>query len=200
MGSSLAVNLDDTALLKEYAHGNREAAINAFVRRHQRFVYSLALRHLHHNHDDAEDAAQEVFIRALRSLESFKGESSLQTWLYRITVNVCHTMRRKNVLRSWFARSDEDTQSIELTDGSPDPEQRLLDAHFHDAFSAMLMTLPDKQRETFCLRYFDELSYEEISQMLGTSIGGLKANYFHAVQKLGQLLQNSEYAPQRRSL
>ena len=200
MGISLAIPQDDRAILHEYVHGDRDIAVSAFVRQYQRFVYSVALRQLSNDHDDAEDAAQEVFIRAVRSLESFKGESSLQTWLYRITVNVCHSMRRRNKLRSWFVRTEDDAEPVEIIDSAPTPEQSLLNSQFHAAFSQMLQQLPEKQRETFCLRYFDELSYEEISELLGTSVGGLKANYFHAVQKLGHLLQTSEFAPTGKTL
>jgi RNA polymerase sigma-70 factor (ECF subfamily) len=195
MGFSLALAQDDTAILHEYAHGDRDAAITAFVRRHQRFVYTVALRQLSNNHDDAEDASQDVFVRAVRSLESFKGGSSLQTWLYRITVNVCHSMRRKAKLRTWFVRTDDGDDLPEVMDHNPNPEQELLNSAFSENLSRMLDQLPEKQRETFCLRYFDELSYEEISEILGTSVGGLKANYFHAVKKLAAFINESDQTP-----
>lgn len=198
MGVSLAVKQDDSAILHEYVHGDRDAAITAFVRQHQRFVYSVALRQLGNDHDDAQDASQDVFIRAVRSLESFKGESSLQTWLYRITVNVCHSMRRRDKLRSWFVRSADDGEPVEVEDSAPGPEQQLMNDAFNERLMAMLQELPEKQRETFCLRYFDELSYEEMSRMLGTSVGGLKANYFHAVQKLAGMIERSDSDRHRR--
>lgn len=198
MGLSLAVPSDDTAILHEYVHGDRDAAVTTFVRQHQRFVFSVALRQLDNDYDDAQDASQEVFIRAVRSLESFKGESTLQTWLYRITVNVCHSMRRKERLRSWFVRNDGDHEPPDMADTAPDPEQQLLDKAFNDRFLDMVQELPEKQRETFCLRYVDGLSYEEMSRMLGTSVGGLKANYFHAVKKLAVLIERSGMENERR--
>ncbi len=191
MGYSLALPAEDKALIDEYVHGDRDAAATRFVRQHQRFVYSLALRQLGQSHDDADDAAQEVFIRALKGLETFKGDSSMQTWLYRITVNVCHTMRRKSRLLSWFGSNDDD--QLDMVSPDATPERALLNKDFQLQFEQMLQQLPEKQRETFYLRYFDELSYEEISEILGTSIGGLKANYFQAVQKLARLIQTSDF-------
>jgi len=186
---SLALPYNDSVLIEEYINGNREIAATQFVRKHQRFVYSLALRQMNNSHDDADDAAQEVFIRALKALPTFKGDSSITTWLYRITVNVCSTLRRKRKLLSWF--KNDDGEDMEIESDVATPERQMMDKDFAEKLYSILATLPDKQRETFCLRYFDELSYEEISEILGTSIGGLKANYFQAIQKLAKILKNS---------
>lgn len=186
---SLALPYNDSVLIEEYINGNREIAATQFVRKHQRFVYSLALRQMNNSHDDADDAAQEVFIRALKALPTFKGDSSITTWLYRITVNVCSTLRRKHKLLSWF--KNDDGEDMEIESDVATPERQMMDKDFAEKLYSILATLPDKQRETFCLRYFDELSYEEISEILGTSIGGLKANYFQAIQKLAKILKNS---------
>ncbi|MBL7997123.1 MAG: sigma-70 family RNA polymerase sigma factor [Candidatus Kapabacteria bacterium] len=186
----VAAYTDDTALIDDYLHGNREQAATAFVRRHQRFVYALALRQMNNNHDDADDAAQEVFIRALKALPEFKGDSSLQTWLYRITLNVCSSMRKKRKLLSWFSIHGEDEQ-FDVPSDSITPERALMESDFGERLQTLLQQLPQKQRETFCLRYFDELSYEEISAMVGTSTGALKANYFHALNKLAALINST---------
>ncbi len=191
MEYSLALPADDKALIDEYVRGDRDAAATRFVRQYQRFVYSLALRQLSNSYDDADDAAQEVFIRALKGLSSFKGDSTIQTWLYRITINVCHTMRKRRRSLSLFSGDDESDPELPSTDATP--ERVLLNKDFQQQFDKILQQLPDKQRETFYLRYFDELSYEEISEMLGTSIGGLKANYFQAVQKLAKLIQSTDF-------
>jgi RNA polymerase sigma-70 factor (ECF subfamily) len=178
----------DARILEEYRTGSRELAATAFVRRHQRFVMSVALRHLNHV-EDAQDAAQEAFIRALQSLESFKAESSVQTWLYRITVNVCASMRRKKKLTRLFAFGEAETE-IDAPSHEPNPEQVTIESDRQRQLLRALEQVPPKQRETFCLRYFDELSYEEISAMLGTSVGALKANYHHAVKKLAAILRD----------
>ncbi len=182
---------NDFGLVKEFIQGDSERAASAFVRRYKSFVYSTAFRHLK-SHDDADDASQEVFIRAFKNLATFKGESSIQTWLYRITLNVCANMRRKKRFTSFFS-FDNDEEEIEIADSAGiSPHNSTETNDFMEHFNKMLNTLPEKQREAFALRYFHEMSYEEISVMLGTSIGGLKANYFHAVKKLGELLKNSE--------
>jgi RNA polymerase sigma factor (sigma-70 family) len=186
---TMALSIEEEELVSEVISGESQTAVTMFVRKYQRFVYSVALRHLNNSYDDADDASQEVFIRAIRSLKNFKGDSSLQTWLFRITVNVCSTMRKKKRLVSWF--TNDDGEPMEIPDENPTPERELMDKNFSQEIQRLLMKLPDKQRETFCLRYYDELSYEEISEILGTSIGGLKANYFQAVKKLAQLLKES---------
>ncbi|HYF04295.1 MAG TPA: RNA polymerase sigma factor [Patescibacteria group bacterium] len=187
--SAFTITLNtDQILIQEYISGDRERAATEFVRRHQQFVYSVAYRYLR-SQDDADDAAQETFIRALKNLHKFRGESSLNTWLYRITMNVCTNIQRKKRVRDFFGLEDisETIASDEST-----PAEQYEDNDFEKRFKLLLNQLPEKQRETFALRYFDELSYEEISQILGTSVGGLKANYFQAVKKLAVLLKNSD--------
>jgi RNA polymerase sigma-70 factor (ECF subfamily) len=187
--SALALQTDQE-IVQELIQGDRERAANAFVRRHQRFVFATAQRYLM-NYDDAEDAAQEVFIRALKNLHTFRGDSSVQTWLYRITMNVCTSMRRRKKLLSFFSGQDDDAEP-EIPSEDYTPYQIAENQDFEQRFQQMLQQLPPKQRETFVLRYVEELSYEEISVMLGTSVGGLKANYFQAVQKLARILRPDE--------
>lgn len=183
----------DTAILEAHRAGDTERAATAFVRRHQKFVYSVALRNLHHHEENAKDATQEVLVRALRGLESFKGESTLQTWLYRITVNVCNNMRRKQRLLSFFSVGDDDHERDVVAIDSLSPADVVAQQDFLRYLDRVLDSLPRKQRETFCLRYFDELSYEEISEMVGTSVGALKANYHWAVKKIAEQLRTSDF-------
>lgn len=179
---------NDKDIIREFADGNREIAATSFVRKYQRFVYSTALRYLK-NYEDADDAAQEVFVKAINNLHKFRGEASLKTWLYRITSNVCSTMLRKKKLFSFFTNeSEEDYFNIPSAEGSP--VQAVENQEFEKMFYGVLSKLPKKQRETFALRYFDDMSYEEISKLLGTSVGGLKANYFQAVKKIAELIKN----------
>lgn len=176
----------DNDILHEYKSGDTERAVTFFVRKYQRFVYSIALRYIK-NPEDAQDIAQDVFVKAINSLTNFRGESSLKTWLYRITVNACkNEMRKKKILRFFdFARDDEEFDTVSH---DPGPDQLHANTEFYKNLHRALAQLPEKQRETFALRYFDELTYEEISKILGTSVGGLKANYFQAIQKLIVLL------------
>lgn len=188
--SSIALAIStDKEIIEEYVSGNSEAAATAFVRKYRKFVYSIALRYLK-SADDADDAAQESFIKALGALKKFRGDSSLKTWLYRITVNVCANASRKKKFLSIFSR--EDGSEIEFKSDFETPDKTLENKELFDEFYAALDKLPKKQRETFALRYFDELPYDEISNMIGTSVGGLKANYYQAVKKLAKFLKQRE--------
>lgn len=185
----------DAQILEAYKTGERENAATAFVRRHQRFVYSVAMRHLN-NVEDARDAAQETFIRALARLDSFRGDSALQTWLYRITVNVSLSMRRRRRFVSFFPFGEAEGERDYVSIVHSSPEQITNTNEFERFFTTVLNKLPHKQRETFCMRYYDELSYDEISEMVGTSVGALKANYHWAVKKIAAHLRASDYYEQ----
>ena len=177
---------NDREIIQEFSKGNSEVAATAFVRKYQKFVFSTALRFLQ-NYDDADDAAQDAFIKAIGSISKFRSESSIKTWLYRITSNVCLSILRKRKFMNLFVSSDSD-EFLSIPDNST-PDKKLEDSEFSDRFYKALSKLPEKQRETFALRYFEDLPYEEMSKMLGTSVGGLKANYFQAVKKLSNLLK-----------
>ncbi len=180
---------NDPEIVEEYISGNRDRAANAFVRKYRNFVFSTALRFLE-NYDDADDCAQEVFIKALKALHKFRNESSLKTWLYRITTNNCINYKRKKKLVSFF-RPESDDAYFEIPSRDMLPDEEIENREFEAKFLKALSELPKKQRETFALRYFDELPYSEISDMLGTSEGGLKANYYQAVQKLAKYLKEN---------
>ncbi|MBI2793520.1 MAG: sigma-70 family RNA polymerase sigma factor [Ignavibacteria bacterium] len=182
----------DSQILEAYKSGERDIAATAFVRKHQRFVYSVAMRHLN-NAEDARDAAQETFIRALARLDTFRGDSALQTWLYRITVNVSLSMLRRKRFVSFFALGEGNGERDVMSDAQTSPEQHTRTSEFERFFTTVLKQIPRKQRETFCMRYYDELSYDEISEIVGTSVGALKANYHWAVKKIAAQLRASEF-------
>ncbi|MDZ4746634.1 MAG: sigma-70 family RNA polymerase sigma factor [bacterium] len=191
--STIALSLDsDAQILEAYRSGATEQAATAFVRRNQRFVYSVAMRQLNHT-EDARDASQEVFMRALKGLDGFKGDSTLQTWLYRITINVCNNMRRKKKIVSWFTIGEGPEERDVASQHDLSPAETSVQTDFERFFATVLAKLPEKQRETFALRYYDELSYEEISTLVGTSVGALKANYHWAIKKIAVHLRESEY-------
>ncbi|NQW29405.1 MAG: RNA polymerase sigma factor [Ignavibacteria bacterium] len=185
------VNQSDANILDTFRNGEEERALNEFVRTHQRFVYSVAYRYLQQK-ENAQDASQEVFLRAIKAIRGFKGESTLQTWLYRITMNVCNSMVRKGKGR-FFVPVGEGESEMNIPWQGASPLQDVVNADFNSIFQSILLTLPAKQRETFCLRYFDELSYEEISEMVNTSVGALKANYHWAVKKIAVALKETQY-------
>lgn len=190
--STLVLKLEnDQEIIREYTERGSERAATAFVRKHQKFVYATALRYLK-NEADADDAAQEVFIKALNNLKKFRGDSNIKTWLYRITYNVCSNMARKRKFLSFFTSSDDEKEAFyNFKSDSLTPDRELESREFEQQFLDSIETLPEKQRETFALRYFEEMPYEDISKMLGTSVGGLKANYYQAIRKIAKSLGNN---------
>lgn len=180
------VSTEEKNIIDEYVSTGSNRAATAFVREHQRFVFAVALRYLG-SYDDAEDITQEVLFKALTNLHKFNLKSSLKTWLYRITANTCINFKRKRSIFSVFTRSSS-ADLNEIKGSNTNPEQAFLGKEIEEKFLLELSKLPEKQRETFALRYFDNMTYEEISDLLGTSVGGLKANYFQAVKKLAAKL------------
>lgn len=176
--------------VREYVETKSERAANEFVRNYRKFVYATALRYTG-DYDDADDIAQEVFIRALNGLSNFNGKSSIKSWLYRITINLSFNFNRKKKLRNFFSLSTFNHE-VDFPDIASSPDKVLANKEYETYLLKMLSKLPEKQRETFALRYFDELSYEEISNMLGTSVGGLKANYHQAVKKLSLFIKEND--------
>jgi RNA polymerase sigma-70 factor (ECF subfamily) len=173
----------DADLVADFQSGN-EAAFNAIVQRYQEKVYWVA-RRIVGNHDGADDVVQEVFVKAYQALRGFRGESSIYTWLYRITVNLALNATRKQKLRDFF-RIDE---LFELSGEDSERPDRLVERQEQrNLIEEAMATLPEKQKAVFILRYYDELPYEEIAKILKTTVGGLKANYFHAVKKIGAYL------------
>jgi RNA polymerase sigma-70 factor (ECF subfamily) len=178
---SALADLDEPALIAACLTGRREA-FDVIVERHQRAVYQLCYRFVG-NHEDASDLAQDAFIRAFRGLERFRGQSSLSTWLYRIAVNVClnRVSTKKPPTEPIDARPHFDYGAI-------DPASVLLRGVRAVQVRAAIAQLPKKQRATVILRVYHELSHEEIARVLGSSVGAVKANFFHALGNLKKLL------------
>jgi RNA polymerase sigma-70 factor (ECF subfamily) len=176
--------LDDPALVAAAADGRREA-FDVIVERHRRIVYQVCYRFVS-NHEDASDLSQESFVRAWRGLKNFKGQSALSTWLYRIAVNVC--------LNRVSARTPA-TEPIASTDHFEDTriegaQAALLREERGAAVRKAIASLPKKQRATLILRTYHDLSHQQIAEILGSSVGATKANFFHALANLKKLLGN----------
>jgi RNA polymerase sigma-70 factor (ECF subfamily) len=180
---------DEQELIREFKRGN-EQAFNHLVLRYREKVYWI-VRRMISDHDEADDIAQNVFIKAYQSLHSFKGNSSFYTWLYRITINLTLNEIRRKKIRQIFSLERDAPVQIASRDDLPlermEKEERQL------LIRQAIDRLPEKQKKVFVLRYYEELPYEEISKILNTSVGGLKANYFHAVQKIGKFLKHERY-------
>lgn len=141
------------------------------------------IRRLVVSHEDAEDILQETFINVYRFADSFKGESRIFTWLYRIATNECTKHFRKN--KNWLKNAELITdQMIGSISGSDSDNSEAMLVKFQQA----ILKLPEKQRMVFNLRYYDELSYEEIGQILDSSVNTLKTNYHYASEKIKQYL------------
>jgi RNA polymerase sigma-70 factor (ECF subfamily) len=176
----------DVGLVEAFQQGD-ERAFTELVHRYQERIYWLA-RRFQNNHDDADEIVQEVFCKVHESLKEFRGESSFYTWLYRITVNASLNAVRRERVRKFF-RLDEILEQPESTEETPD--ELLEGAEQRSLIDEAVATLPEKQKAVFIMRYYDELSYEEISKILKTTVGGLKANYFHAIKKIGEYLKRA---------
>lgn len=176
----------DGELVRLYQKGD-QGAFNELVLRYQEKIYWVA-RRFSNDHDNADDITQEVFCNVYESLKDFRGDSSIYTWLYRITVNVSLNFLRRQKLRDFFRIDELDDLEAEEGD-SPDVvfERREHQSLIEEAIA----TLPTKQKAVFVMRYYDELPYEDISKILKTSVGGLKANFFHATRKIGEYIQRA---------
>jgi len=175
------VDLDERRLVAACLEGTREA-FDVIVERHRRAVYHLCYRFVG-NHEDASDLAQEVFLRAYRGLKNYKGDASLGTWLYRIGVNAC--LNRLSA-RPPVAEPLETSESV--VDRDLDPASRLLQQERSKRVRAAIARLPKRQRTTLILRVYHELSHQEIAFIVGSSVGAVKANFFHALQNLKRIL------------
>ncbi|MFI5201916.1 MAG: RNA polymerase sigma factor [Candidatus Kapaibacterium sp.] len=167
---------------------SRDAAFTEIVERYQKRIYFAARKMVHGDHDEADEIAQETFVKSYQALSTFRGEAKLYTWLYRIMMNAAIQRSRKTK-----ARPMVDLESIqELAEEGVAPEDHLLKSETTRLIESAIKTLPPKQQRVFMMRFHEELPYEEIADIVGTSVGGLKANYFHAVQKIGDYLRAQE--------
>ena len=143
------------------------------------------IRRLVLSHDDANDILQNTFIKAWTNIEYFRGDAKMSTWLYRIALNECLTFLNKQRASQQLSIDEADTEIMNQLESDTyfdgDETQKV--------FLQAIKQLPEKQQMIFNLKYFKEMKYEEISEILGTSIGALKASYHHAVKKIESFLE-----------
>lgn len=177
--------LSDAELVQDVRNGNRQA-FTELMRRYQERVYWTA-RRIVGGHDDAEDVAQETFVRAFLNLGEFRSDSAFFTWLYRIAVNLSlNHLRKRQVVR--YLRESEMLSRFVAAEETPLSEFQFKETE--GRLHAAVQKLPERQKAVFVLRFFDGLSYEEIADILKTSVGGLKANYFHALRKIREAMKD----------
>jgi RNA polymerase sigma-70 factor (ECF subfamily) len=173
---------DDRSLIEAFRQGRREA-FDVIVVRHRRQVYQVCYRFVN-NHEDAADLAQDVFVRAFKGLDRFKGDASLSTWLYRIAVNT--GLNRVAAKRPESAPLDA---AAEVDGHAASPLDAAIGLERARQVRRAIARLPPKQRATLLLRVYQECSHEEIAAALGGTVGAAKANLFHALGNLRRMLK-----------
>jgi RNA polymerase sigma-70 factor (ECF subfamily) len=175
----------DKELLELFRNGtNPNYAFNLLVKKYQEPVY-WHIRRMVINHEDANDLVQDVFVKAWKGLNNFREDSKFYTWLYRIATNESITFLNKKKRKHWLSLNSVEHKL----------EENLEDDNFFRGeeiqrkLQKAILKLPGKQRAVFNMKYFDEMKYEDISSVMGTSVGALKASYHHAVKKIESYLK-----------
>jgi RNA polymerase sigma-70 factor (ECF subfamily) len=183
------MQVEDSEILNKFDQANtRNEAFSLLLNKYQQRIY-WHIRRMVINHDDADDIVQDVFIKVWKNLANFRSDSQLYTWIYRIASNECISFLNRKKIRNSVSLDDSEGKYLLET---------LADCPYFDGDKAQmklqkaLLTLPEKQRLVFNMKYFDDLKYEEISEILGTSVGALKASFHIAVKKIEHSLLNSD--------
>lgn len=174
----------DKELLEKFKNeATRSYAFNLLIRKYQKKIY-WHVRRIVIDHDDANDVVQNTFIKVWKGLGSFRADSKLFTWLYRIATNESLTFLRQKRTRFFIPMADVENQlanSLKNDDYFSSDEIQL-------KLQKAILTLPKKQRVVFNMKYYDGMKYEEMAEILNTSVGALKASYHHAVKKIEKFL------------
>ncbi len=182
----MGVTIQDTELLLQFRNPEtKEKAFTAIIKKYQEKLY-WHIRRMVVEHEDANDVLQNVFIRVWNGLENFREDSQLYTWLYRIATNEClsYLEQQKRKSTASLDESESGLGNKVIADKFFDPNK------LEWKLQLAIQQLPEKQRVVFTLRYYDEMPYEEMSQVLETSEGALKASYHHAVKKIEDYILN----------
>ena len=183
----MAVVMQDAELLLQFRNpSTKEKAFTAIIKKYQEKLY-WHIRRMVVEHEDANDVLQNVFIRVWNGLGNFREDSQLYTWLYRIGTNECLTFLEQKKRKSTVSLDGDVETGLSNTIKA--------DKHFDPnklewKLQLAMQQLPEKQRVVFNLRYYDEMPYEEMSKVLETSEGALKASYHHAVKKIEDFILN----------
>ncbi len=179
--------MDDKDILNIFfEEGNKEYAFNLLLRKYSDRLY-WHIRKMVGDHDATNDLLQNTWVKVWKFLPTFKGESSIYTWLYRIATNETLTYLKKEKLRNVLSLSSKESSLANKIEADPYFSGDKLQIELHKA----ILKLPPKQKAVFNLKYFEEMKYEEIVKILGGSVGSLKASYHHAYTKIKEQLEES---------
>ncbi len=177
----------DQKILNHILNKDWEQAFKLLVKDYHQRVY-WQIRRMVLIHEDADDIAQNVFIKIYQNLNSFKNESKLSTWIFRITYNETINFIHKNAKEQNVSFED---YSMNIADDLSTDEYYTGD-EIELKLQKAIASLPEKQRVVFMMKYYDEMKYEQISEISGTSVGALKASYHHAVAKIKEFLEDED--------
>lgn len=176
---------DDSVLLASFREEDtRDYAFTAIVKKYQQKLY-WHIRRMVVEHQDADDILQQVFIKMWKNLADFRGDANLYTWLYRIATNETYTWLEKEKRRKSIPLDSEEGMLTDKLEAQQGFDANKLEWKLQQA----IQSLPEKQRVVFSLRYYDEMPYEKMAEILGTSAGALKASYHHAVKKVESFIK-----------
>ena len=183
----MAVTTDDKDLLYQFKNTDtKETAFTQIIKKYQEKLY-WHIRRMVIDHDDANDVLQNMFIKVWKGLQNFREDSQLYTWLYRIATNECLTFLEQQKKRNAISLSDEESGLSNKLKADTNFDANRLEWKLQLG----IQQLPEKQRIVFNLRYYDEMPYEEMSRVLETSEGALKASYHHAAKKIEEYILNT---------
>ena len=184
----MSIQVEDAEILRKFQDDKtRNEAFNLLLKKYQQKIY-WHVRRMVIDHDDADDIVQDVFVKVWKNLPGFRSDSQLYTWMYRIATNECITFLNRKKMKN----------NIPLDDVAYDLSESLADSTYFNGDKAQLklqqalLTLPEKQRLVFNMKYFDDMKYEEMSEVLGTSVGALKASFHLAVKKIEAFLLSKD--------
>ncbi|MFD2519069.1 RNA polymerase sigma factor [Salinimicrobium flavum] len=181
------MNLSEEQLLSELKDPEtRNRAFRELLVQYQERLY-WQIRNIVKNHEDADDVLQNTFIKIFRNIEKFKGESQLFSWMYRIATNESITFLNKRAKNLQITSEELQQQII----GNLETDVYFEGDHIQLKLQKAIAKLPEKQQQVFNMKYFQELKYREISEILGTSEGALKASYHIATKKIEEYLKGS---------
>ena len=178
---------EEKDFIQELLHPKTQnVAFQKLIQEYQRPLY-CHIRNIVLNHDDADDVLQNTFIKVFQYLNGFKGESKLFSWMYRIATNEAITFINQKAKRNGTTSEAMQTRIVENLQADVYFDGNEIQMKLQQA----ILLLPEKQKLVFKMKYFEELKYEEISEIVGTSVGALKASYHHAVKKIEDFMKTN---------